>query len=147
MLPSLDAEKAARAERRFRDEVTVWLTTVRADGQPQTSLVGTVWDGTTFLVLSDPDSPKVRNLRGSPRVSLHLDFQKDASSDGVLTLEGVAAVQLPAKGEPARLTERERAAYLERHLDAIRGVGMTPEEAFLELSAVIRVTPTRVRSY
>jgi PPOX class probable F420-dependent enzyme len=147
MLPNLEPKAAAHAERRFHDEVNVWLTTVRADGQPQTSPVGTVWDGETFLVLTDPGSPKARNLRGNPKVALHLDTEQDPEGGGVLTVEGTATIQVPPGGAPAPLSEAERAAYLERHLDAIRGAGLTPEEAFLRYSAVIRVTPTRVRSY
>jgi PPOX class probable F420-dependent enzyme len=147
MLPNLDSENAARAEQRLGEETNVWLTTVRADGQPQTTPVGFVWDGKTFLIVTEPGSPKVRNLRGNPKVALHLDFEKDPKGGGVLTLEGVATVDFAPQGEPAQLSEDERAAYLDRHLDAIRSVGLTPAEAFAHYSAVIRVTPTRVRFY
>jgi PPOX class probable F420-dependent enzyme len=141
MLPDLDTDKRASAEQRLREETTLWLTTVRADGQPQASPVGFVWDGARFLIISDPGSPKVRNLRGNPKVALHLDLDKDASDGGVLTLEGVATLET---GPPP---DDEIAAYLDRHLDAIQAAGLTPAEAFAQLSAVIRVTPTRVRVY
>lgn len=143
MLPNLEAEPGVRAERRLHDETIVWLTTVRPDGQPQTSPVGFVWDGARFLILSSPGSPKVRNLRSNPKVALHLDLGS-GKEEGVLTLEGVATLD-PAPA--ARLGAEETTAYLERHLDAIHEAGLTPEEAFAELSAVIRVTPTRTRFY
>lgn len=147
MLPNLDAEQATRAEQRLRDETTLWLTTVRADGQPQATPVGFVWDGAGFLIISEPGSPKVRNLRGNPKVALHLDLEKDARDGGVLTLEGAATLRVPPSGAPAPLTEAERAAYLDRYLVVMRGAGLTPEETFAQYSAVIRVTPTRVRAY
>ena len=65
------SKKLAHADRRLRTEVILWLTTVRADGQPQSSPVWFVWDGRTFLIYSLP-SQKVPNIRRSPRVSLHM---------------------------------------------------------------------------
>ncbi|KAB2348003.1 hypothetical protein F8566_19215 [Actinomadura rudentiformis] len=44
---------------RLNDEKTIWLTTVRPDGQPQTPPVGFLGDGTRFLILSRPGAPKV----------------------------------------------------------------------------------------
>jgi hypothetical protein len=41
---------AAHAEDRLRSDEMIWLTTVRADGQPQTSAVWFHWDGTDFLL-------------------------------------------------------------------------------------------------
>lgn len=140
MLPNLDGEAGARAEQRLRDETIVWLTTVRPDGQPQTSPVGFVWDGYRFLILTEPGKPKLRNLRGNPKVALHLDLEKDTEDGGVLTIEGVATL------DPEPLAEGEVSVYLDRYLDAMHGAGLTPEEAFAQLSAVIRVTPTRARS-
>lgn len=63
MLPGLDETTSGPAERRLRDEREIWLTTVRADGQPQASVAGFLWDGTDVLVLSQPGTAKVRNLR------------------------------------------------------------------------------------
>ncbi len=130
-----------RAERRLDGEGIIWVTTVRPDGQPQTSPVGFVWDGARFLILSEPTAPKVRNLRSNPKVALHLDLDRDATDGGVLTLEGVAEI------DPGPLGEREAAAYVDKYLDDMRSQGLTPEEAFGQLATVIRVTPTRVRSY
>jgi PPOX class probable F420-dependent enzyme len=56
-------------EERLAREVVIWLTTVRSDGQPQTSPVWFVWDGQSFLIYSIPRSQKVPNIRGNPRVS------------------------------------------------------------------------------
>jgi PPOX class probable F420-dependent enzyme len=141
MLPNLDGPAGAQAERRLRDETIIWLTTVRADGQPQTSPVGFLWDGTRFLILSKPGDPKIRNLQGNPRVSLHLDLARDGEDGGVLTLECTGTVN------ETPLDDGEIATYVERYREDIRTAGMTPEEALAELSAVIRLTPTRSRAY
>ena len=58
---------------RLADATVIWLTTVSADGQPQTSPVWFLWQDDRFLVYSLADSPRVRNLRANPRVSLNLD--------------------------------------------------------------------------
>ncbi len=63
----------SRPDRRLREELIVWLTTVRADGQPQTSPVWFLWDGETFLIYSRPDAARLRNIAANRRVSLNLD--------------------------------------------------------------------------
>lgn len=138
---SSDALSGARANQRLRDEHTGWLTTVRSDGQPQTSPVGFTWDGTRFVILSQPDAPKVRNVRMNGRVSLHLDTEADAVDGGVLTIEGTAELV------PGRLTEPETSAYVAKYLHDMRAAGFKPEEALAAFSQVIRVTPTRSRMY
>ena len=64
----LDPSKPAhaRAQQRLRSEQIAWLTTVRADGQAQSSPVWFLWDGQTFLLYSQPGAPKVRNLAANP---------------------------------------------------------------------------------
>ena len=147
MLPHLGTEAGIRAEQRLRDEAVIWLTTVNSDGQPQTSPVGYVWDGARFLIISKPGIAKVRNLRDNPRVALHLDLDGDAEEFSVLTIEGVAELDPARPGEPAPLSEGEISAYVEKHLESMRWAGVTPEETFADFSTVIRVTPTRARSY
>lgn len=141
MLPGLDDARAADAEQRLAAEQEIWLTTVRPDGQPQASPVGFLWDGDRFLVLSQPGTPKVRNLRGNPRVALHLEQRRGGDDAGVLTLEGDAVV------DPAPLGADERAAYLDKYGAVVRDAGFTAESLFAEYSTVLRVRPTRARSY
>jgi PPOX class probable F420-dependent enzyme len=143
VLPSLDESTNAAAEQRLRAEQEIWITTVRSDGQPQTSPVGFLWNGTSFLILSQPGSQKVRNLRRNAKVALHLDIRRDGGGNdmGILTLEGTGTV------DPNPIGEDEAAIYVEKYQEAIRSVGMTPDQMFAEYSTVIRVTPTRTRSY
>jgi PPOX class probable F420-dependent enzyme len=141
-LPGIDEERTARAERRLRDEQEIWITTVRADGQPQASPVGFLWDGASFLILSQPDSQKVRNLSRNPRVALHLDIDREAEQDGgVITLEGDARL------DPDPIGDHEAALYVEKYEEVMRWAELTPEALFADFSAVIRVTPSRTRVY
>lgn len=129
-------------QRRLRDETEIWVTTVRADGQPQTSPVGFLWDGERFLVVTRPDSAKVRNLRANPRVSLHLDIDRaDGDGGGILTVEGEAVV------EAGPLTGDEAARYVAKYRATMDLVGVAPDEFLAGYSAVVRITPTRVRAY
>ena len=127
----------AHAERRLRSEAVVWLTTVRADGQAQASPVWFLWDGETFLLYSQPDAQKVRNLAANPKVALHLD--DDGSGGDVVTVEGTATV------EPDTPRADRVAGYLTKYRAAIDALGYEPGPFARSYSTAIRVRPTRVR--
>jgi PPOX class probable F420-dependent enzyme len=118
-----------------------WLTTVRSDGQPQSSYVWFHFDGDDLLVFSEPTAAKVRNLAANPLVSFHLDGDGDAGG-AVLTVEGSAQV---LSGDP----DAERIqAYLAKYEESIRaGLNTTPERLRAQFSTTILITPTRVRSW
>ncbi|MDX3003448.1 pyridoxamine 5'-phosphate oxidase family protein [Kribbella solani] len=137
-------EAADRAEWRLRDGSIVWLASVSPGGQPQVSPVGYVWDGMTILIVSRPDTPKIRNLSKNPRVALHLDLDAEG---GVLTIEGRAEVTHAPPGGAAQLTEAETAAYLAKHLESMTWAELTPAEFFADYSSVIRIAVTRARIY
>jgi PPOX class probable F420-dependent enzyme len=86
---SLTDEQRALLEGHFQ-EVVIWLTSVRPDGQPQTSPVWFVWDEDPeeFLIYSMPASQKVPNIRTHPKVSLN--FRGDEMGGDVATIEGEA---------------------------------------------------------
>jgi PPOX class probable F420-dependent enzyme len=135
---ALDESTAAgaAAARRLRSEKLIWLTTVRPDGQPQPSGVWFHWDGADFLIFSEPNAPKVRNIRGNPQVAVHLD--SDGSGGGLVVAEGSAEL---AEGVDA---ERD-AAYLTKYDGDIAALGWTVEQLRTQYSLPIRVTPTRWR--
>ena len=129
----------AHAERRLRSEAVVWLTTVRADGQAQSSPVWFLWDGQTFLLYSQPGAQKVRNLAANPKVALHLD--DDGSGGDVVTVEGTATVE-PDTPRPDRVE-----AYLAKYQAAIADLGYEPGPFARTYSTAIRIRPTRVRVF
>jgi PPOX class probable F420-dependent enzyme len=135
----LDSPAGARADRRLRTDQVLWLTTVRADGQPQSSPVWFLWDGETLLVYSQPDAQKLRNLAGNPRVAVHLE--SEGTADEVLTIDGAAAVDPDAP--PSDQIEEYRVKYRE----GVRALGWTPARLARDFSVAIRIRPTRVRAW
>jgi PPOX class probable F420-dependent enzyme len=134
----LDPSARARADRRLRSEQILWLTTVRADGQPQASPVWFLWDGESFLIFSQPSAQKLRNLADNPRVAVHVDT--DEAGEDVLTIEGTAAVD-PDAPPSDRLEE-----YQVKYRDGIRAIGMTPEQLASDYSVAVRIRPTHART-
>lgn len=127
----------ARADERLREELVIWLTTVRADGQPQSVPVWFHWDGSSFLIYSQPRKPKLANLAANPRVGLHL--RGTEAGEDIVIFEGTAEV--PADAPPAdRVPE-----YLEKYREQIAGYGWTPQSFASDYSTPLRVTPTVVR--
>ena len=137
----LDPSKPAqvRAEQRLRSEKIAWLTTVRADGQAQSSPVWFLWDGESFLVYSQPHVQKVRNLAANPKVSLRLG--DDGAGDDIVTVEGTAMV------EPDAPRADHVEEYLAEYGAGIQALGSEPGPFARTYSTAIRVRPTRVRAW
>ena len=136
----LDPENAkhAKALERLEREIPIWLTTVREDGQPQSSPVWFWWDGEVFHLMSEPDTPKVRNMTTNPRVSLHLQADETGDED-ILIVEGVAAFD--ADGADRSWEE----PYVAKHRSLIESYGWTAESMTGDYSVRFHVTPTRFR--
>jgi PPOX class probable F420-dependent enzyme len=128
-------DAGARADRRLREEIMIWLTTVRSDGQPQSVPVWFLWDGETFLIYSQPGRQKLRNIGGNPRVSLHLN-SNDRGVD-VVRVEGAA--QMLEDFPPAT----EVGEYLEKYRESIARIGFDPDGFARTYSVALRVTPGR----
>ncbi|MEO8423410.1 MAG: TIGR03667 family PPOX class F420-dependent oxidoreductase [Actinomycetota bacterium] len=133
----LDDPRHVRADGKLRSEIAVWLTTVTPDGQPQTTPVWFRWDGDTFLIYSQPDRPKLRNIAQDPKVSLHL--VGDREGEDAITFEGTAVVD-PSVPRADRLD-----GYMEKYTALVERFGWTPSSMAADYSVAIRVTPTRVR--
>ena len=133
----------AHAAERLRAEEMIWLTTVRADGQPQTSAVWFHWDGKDFLLVSQPTSAKLRNLAGDARVSLNLNGTGYGAD--LVIVEGEAEL-VPdyASGpwpEPARVD-----AYYAKYERTLREVlKSSPTEMSGAFSTALRITPRHWR--
>ncbi len=128
-----------RAAGRLQQEEIIWLTTVGDDGMPQPSPVWFLWEGDTVLIYSQPKTPKVANIGSRPQVALHLDG--DGKGGDIVVLTGRAEVSENAA--PVTIP----AAYLAKYAAGIKDIGMTPEQMAASFSAVIRVTPTKLRGH
>ncbi|HYU20962.1 MAG TPA: TIGR03667 family PPOX class F420-dependent oxidoreductase [Chloroflexota bacterium] len=139
MLIDTNTEFGARVARRLEEERIIWLTTVRPAGTPEPSPVWFLWDGETFLIYSQPSSPKLRNIARNPSVSLSLDG--DGRGGDIVVFTGQARVETDAA--PATRIP----AYLERYRDGIARIGMTPQGFADAYSVALRVTPTKLRGH
>jgi PPOX class probable F420-dependent enzyme len=137
----LDPSKPAhaRAAERLRSEPIAWLTTVRDDGQAQSSPVWFLWDGRTFLLYSQPGAQKVRNLAANPKVALHLG--DDGAGGDIVTVEGTATL------EPGSPRADRVEGYLAKYRTAIEGLGYEAGPFARTYSSAIRVRPTRMRAW
>ncbi|MGN6795332.1 MAG: TIGR03667 family PPOX class F420-dependent oxidoreductase [Streptosporangiaceae bacterium] len=134
---NLDNPKHAAADARLRQETIIWLTTVDAGGQPQSSVVWFLWDGAEFLIYGSADGKKTRNVQANPRVGLNLDG--DGQGGGVVVIEGTARID--PQGPPADAV----ADYVAKYGQRIDSYGWTPAGFARDYPHVIRVTPTRAR--
>jgi PPOX class probable F420-dependent enzyme len=113
------------------------LTTVRADGQPQTSYVWFHHDGEDIVVLGQPDASKIRNIEAPQGLNLDGDT---ATGGGVLKLEGAA--ELLGEMPTDRLS-----AYVAKYESRIRkGPGGTPDGLIAVFSSAIRIVPARAHA-
>jgi PPOX class probable F420-dependent enzyme len=129
----------ARVARRLGEELIIWLTTVGSDLTPQPSPVWFLWDGETALIYSQPGTPKLRNIRERPRVSL--SFNSTETGGDVVVITGDAWL------DPETPPANELPVYIEKYSNGLAGIGLTPE-AFAEAYSVpLRVRPTSLRGF
>jgi PPOX class probable F420-dependent enzyme len=124
-----------KAERRLREEEIVWMTTVRADGQPQSVPVWFLRDENEFLIYSQPNRQKLKNIARNPRVGLNLDSNEHGGD--VVRMEGTARIV-----EDAPLAS-EIGPYVEKYRESIARIGFDVEGFAREYSTAVWITPER----
>jgi len=128
-----------RAAARLQSEEIIWLTTVDDAGMPQPSPVWFLWEGETLLIFSEPKTPKVANIRRSPKVALHFDSDGEGGDIVILTGEAAIVSEGPVAAIPA--------AYATKYAEGLKGIKLTADEMAAKYSATIRVTPTKLRGF
>ena len=128
-----------KSKARLEREPVIWMTTVRSDGQPQTSVVWFLLEGDEVLVYSKDGTIRNRNVLTNPKVSLNLDG--DGRGGAVVTMEGTARIDADA---PA---PKDNPAYLEKYHDLIVGNGWTPEQFGRDYPVPIRIKVEKVRAW
>ncbi len=126
-----------RAMERLGTELIAWVTTVNAEGQPQSSPVWFLWEDAEIVLCSLATTPRVRNMRANPRVAVNLNSDREGGD--VATFEGEARIvedDLP----PATET-----AYRAKYVDKIHEYGWTWESFRRDYPVVVRIAITRVR--
>jgi PPOX class probable F420-dependent enzyme len=132
----LTQKKDAHIDKRLREDIIIWLGSVRSDGRPHLVAVWFLWTGTDFLIFSKPDQQKIRNLRQNPRVTLALDNTRGGGD--VIVLDGEAELL----DDPAVSTALPD--YVAKYSALIKRIGYTPETMAKSYSQAIRITPTKV---
>lgn len=117
----------------------IWLTTIRADGQPQTSVVWFLVDGDEILVYSKKGTIRNDNVVANPRVSLNLN--STPSGGGVVTMEGTARIDMDAP------RASENPPYLGKYLKRIEGYNWTPDSFSNDYPLPIRISVDKVRTW
>jgi PPOX class probable F420-dependent enzyme len=98
-----------------------------------------LWDGDSFLLYSKPNAPKVRNIRRSLTVALHLNTGADG--DDIVIVNGQAEVL----DDAPRVVDNP--AYVAKYAEGIARIGMTPGSMGAAYSTGIRVRPNRLREH
>jgi PPOX class probable F420-dependent enzyme len=138
IMSHLSPEDRERVEARLRQNLMVWLTTVRPrDGQPVSV---PVWfllrDDGTILVYSQPGKQKLRNIVDNPRVSLGLDVTDIGRN--IVRMEG--SIRLADDERPAD----QQPGYLAKYVERIAALFGTPEQFAERFSAALVITPTKL---
>jgi len=133
----LQPERRSHVEGRLHGNLMAWLTTVRADGQPVSV---PVWfllqDDGTFLVYSQPNKAKLRNVQENPRVSLALDVT-DIGRD-IIRVHGTA--QQVDDVPPAH----EHPQYVVKYAERIGTIFGTAAKFAATYSVALVITPSRL---
>ncbi len=138
-MPDFTTPHGQRATERLHTEEVIWLTTIGGDGTPQPSPVWFLWEENTVLIFSEPKTPKVANIRRSPKVALH--FDSDGEGGDIVVITGEAAI---ISGGPVAMIP---AAYTTKYARGLKDIKMTADEMAAQFSAAIRVTPTKLRGH
>lgn len=123
---------------RLDGELVVWMTTVNAAGQPQTSPVWFLIEGEVIVVYSLDKTPRTRNIAANATVCLNLN--STPSGGDVVIIEGTA--EIVTDGPPANDDER----YVDKYRERMAGMGATPESFAADYPVRIHIVPTRLRA-
>jgi PPOX class probable F420-dependent enzyme len=140
MALDIPAEQRTQVESRLANDIIAWLTTVRPSGMPDTVPVWFVWKDGVFVIYSQPNKLKLRNLEHNPQVSVAIDDTK--GGDDVVRFEGTAGVvgSYPASDQVPE--------YVQKYEPHIRRLGYGDPKAFAaNFSIPVVVTPTKYRQW
>jgi len=133
----MTVEIPSHVSERLATEQVIWLTTTKLDGTPLPNPVWFLWDGNQFLVFTEPDSVKMKNMTRNPHVALHLNSDFDGGD--------VAIFQAEADVNGLPVSESELIGYVSKYEDGMQSMGITAED--LKSSYfLVRLTPIKFRT-
>lgn len=135
-------EVHARSLARLGSEEIGWLVTIGRDGFPHAVPIWFLWREGRALILSEPRTAKVANIRADERVALHLEAGDDGEQ--LTVLRGTA--QLHPDSATAWL-ERIGDAYRAKYDEGLARLGLTAETMAERYSTVIEFTPEKLLAW
>lgn len=137
-VPTIDPNDPRGTEviERLRNDRIGWLTTVAADGTPQTSPIWFLWSSDEILLYS-LNSPRAHNIAGHPRMSLHLDG--NGMGGDIVVIEGTASIDVQA---PSCADNPE---YLAKYGPVMAANGWSSEWFAQRYSVPITIAVTKYR--
>ncbi len=97
------------------------------------------WDGSSIIVYSQRDKPKLRHIAANPNVSLAMRTDELGDEITVITGKAVEDPSLPSADQVP--------AYLAKYDELIARLGADPASFAGEYSVPIRITPTKLRQW
>lgn len=135
-------EVHARTLARLESEKIAWFGTIGRDGYPHAVPIWFLWHEGRALILSEPATAKVRNLRANDRVLLHLEAGDDGEHLSVL--RGTAAIS----AEPSSAwLDRIGDAYTAKYDADLQRINLTTETMAERYSVLIEVTPAKLLAW
>ena len=89
----LTKKRDAHIDQRLRNDITIWLNTVRPDARPHAVVVWFLWDGEAILIFSQPEKQKLRNLQHNANVVLAVDNTREGSDPTQLRVQPLCLIQ------------------------------------------------------
>lgn len=132
----------ARAIARLQAEPIAWFTSIRADGFPHAVPVWFLWHDNEVVVLTEPGSVKVRNVRGNNKVVVHLEAGAD--HEQLTVLQGIAHIDAQPTSE---WIDRIGEEYGHKYAAGLAGLKLTMQTMAEQYSVVIRVAPTKLTAW
>lgn len=129
-------EVHARVLGRLGTEEVAWLGTVGRDGYPHAVPIWFLWRDGRAIILSEPHTAKVRNIRADPKVLLHLEAGDDGEQ--LAMMRGVAT--LSADSAPAWIDSLGD-EYAAKYGEWMRRLDLTMDSMAARYTTVIEVTP------
>lgn len=137
-LPDPGTPFGERVRQRLREEQTIWITTVGADGTPQPNPVGFVLEeDDSILIYNALHARRIGHVGDRPRVALH--FDSDGAGGDIVVFTGTArrADDVPPP--------HENQAYLAKYGDGIRMLSGSTERFSEQFPVPLRVEITSTR--
>ena len=124
----------------LQSNIPVRMAYTGTDGFPRVIPIGFYWNGSTFIMATHPNAPKVRALTAQPKVALTIDT--NSFPPHVLTVRGTASIDV-VDGVPWEYLEASR-KFIAREMWA--GFEASVRETYKQM-ARITITPEWAQIY